>query len=332
MPNNYLASVGILCYNQEQYIRQTIEAALNQRTSFPFEVWIGDDASSDDTRKIAEEYERSHPEIVKLLPKGPNKGVVLNCCEIIKNVEGKYTAMCSGDDYWHNPLKLQMEVEFLEQNTDFGLVHTDANYFFEKTGFLVEYMNRKNKMTIKDGDVFNELLTGEFHINALTACFRTELLRGKNNLDLFYSLGFNLEDYPMWLEISRHTKVKYLDESTATYRILGDSISRPADPDKKFKYADGINKIRQFFCQEYNVDESIRHQVNIEHWEKIFRLSYKMLKYNEAYPVFQQLKKAGLATSKMQLQLALLRYPAVCSIAQKISRSFKPKLERQNMS
>jgi hypothetical protein len=57
-----------------------------------------------------------------------------------------------------------------------------------------------------------------------------------------------------------------------------------------------------------------------------------MLKYNEAYPVFQQLKKAGLATSKMQLQLALLRYPAVCSIAQKISRSFKPKLERQNMS
>jgi glycosyltransferase involved in cell wall biosynthesis len=78
MPNNYLASVGILCYNQEQYIRQTIEAALNQRTSFPFEVWIGDDASSDDTRKIAEEYERSHPEIVKLLPKGPNKGVVLN--------------------------------------------------------------------------------------------------------------------------------------------------------------------------------------------------------------------------------------------------------------
>ena len=69
----YMISVGVMGYNQEQYVRQTMDCILAQQCSYPFEIVVGDDASTDNTRAILEEYRQKHPDIIRLLPKAPTR-------------------------------------------------------------------------------------------------------------------------------------------------------------------------------------------------------------------------------------------------------------------
>ena len=110
-----MISVGVMGYNQESFVREAMDSILAQQCSYPFEIVIGDDASTDNTRAILEEYQQKHPDIIRLLPKAPNKGVLKNYASVIKACTGKYIAFCHCDDYWHDPLKLQKQVDFLKQ-------------------------------------------------------------------------------------------------------------------------------------------------------------------------------------------------------------------------
>lgn len=111
-----LISIGMITYNHELYVRQAIESILQQKTTFKIELVIGEDCSTDSTRSICEEYALSHPEVVKLLPSEKNLGVTPNFIRTLLACSGDFIALCEGDDYWTDPLKLQKQVEFLEAN------------------------------------------------------------------------------------------------------------------------------------------------------------------------------------------------------------------------
>ncbi len=114
-----LVSVGIITYNHEKYIRQCLEGVMMQKTNFPFEVIIGEDCSTDNTRSIIQEFEAKYPGIIKPIYHEKNVGGARNAYEFCyAHVKGKYIAMCEGDDYWTDPYKLQKQVDFLEQNPD----------------------------------------------------------------------------------------------------------------------------------------------------------------------------------------------------------------------
>lgn len=132
--NNPLVIVRSLVYNHEQYLRQCLDGFVMQKTNFKFEVQIHDDASTDNSAAIILEYAKKYPDIIKPYieeenqyskgSKGKWKWGPLNC---------KYIAICEGDDYWIDPLKLQKQVDFLESHPDYFLCCHDFKVFSEKS-------------------------------------------------------------------------------------------------------------------------------------------------------------------------------------------------------
>lgn len=117
-----LVSVPIVTYNHEHYIAQAIEGVLIQETDFPIELIIGEDCSTDRTREIVFDYQRKHPDMIRMITSDKNVGAPKNGLRIYKACRGKYLALCEGDDYWHHPLKLQMQVDCFAANPEVVLV------------------------------------------------------------------------------------------------------------------------------------------------------------------------------------------------------------------
>jgi glycosyltransferase involved in cell wall biosynthesis len=132
-----LVSVCIITYNHEKFIRQCLEGVVMQKTSFPVEVIIGEDCSTDNTRKIIEEFEAAYPHLIKPLYHSKNVGGARNGYEFCYPLlSGKYIAICEGDDYWTDPHKLQKQVDFLEQHPDFAFCFHRADSVDENSHFI----------------------------------------------------------------------------------------------------------------------------------------------------------------------------------------------------
>jgi len=117
--NKPLVSVCMITYNHENFIKDAIEGILMQKTSFPIELIIGEDCSTDNTRKIVKDYEEKYPEIIFAQYSEKNLGMINNFLNVLQAARGKYIALCEGDDYWTDPLKLQKQVDFLEANPEY---------------------------------------------------------------------------------------------------------------------------------------------------------------------------------------------------------------------
>ena len=131
--------VSIICstYNHGLYISQCLDGFLMQKTNFPFEILIHDDASTDNTPDIIREYEHNHPQVIRPIYQKENKYskkedifAKYQC----SRVRGKYIAICEGDDYWIDPLKLQKQIDFLENNPDYGMIYTTSKVYNQKEG------------------------------------------------------------------------------------------------------------------------------------------------------------------------------------------------------
>lgn len=119
-----MVSVIMLTYNHEKYIRQAIDSVLMQKVDFDYEILIGDDASTDGTVRILQEYKKKYPDIIKLYLNEVNIGATHNAYNLLINAKGKYLATCEGDDYWTDSNKLNIQILFLENNKNLiGCTH-----------------------------------------------------------------------------------------------------------------------------------------------------------------------------------------------------------------
>ena len=117
-------SVIVLTYNHEKYVRQALDSILMQKTTFAYEILVGDDASTDGTAEILKEYQKKYPNIFRLFLREKNIGATKNSYELLTSAKGRYLATCEGDDYWTDPNKLQLQVDFLEKHPDYiGCAH-----------------------------------------------------------------------------------------------------------------------------------------------------------------------------------------------------------------
>jgi glycosyltransferase involved in cell wall biosynthesis len=114
------ASVVMITYDHERFITQAIESVLMQETDFPVELVIGEDCSTDGTRVIVCEYADRYPGRIRLLLPERNQGMMANFVATLNTCRGKYIALCEGDDYWTDPLKLQKQVDYLEKHPDYS--------------------------------------------------------------------------------------------------------------------------------------------------------------------------------------------------------------------
>lgn len=320
-----MISVGVMGYNQEKYVRQTMDSILAQQCSYPFEIVIGDDDSADNTRAILEEYQKKYPEIIRLLPKAPNKGVLKNYADVVKACTGKYIAFCHCDDYWHDPLKLQKQVDFLENNPGYGLVHTDADFYLEKSNSTLYSYHGKVHPDMPDGDVFEALLQGQFSITTPTALYSKAAMDKYVDFNEFEKAGFLYEDLPTWLELSKHVKFKYLKDSTSTYRVIEDSHSHPKNGDRKLFLLQGHYNMKKHFIKKYNVAASVERKFEIQYNLVKFNLAYKWQKYPEAAQSLNFLKEEKLVTLKMRLKMLFIQLPFFHKTLRSIKKTYIPK-------
>jgi glycosyltransferase involved in cell wall biosynthesis len=125
--------VSFVCisYNQESYIAQTLEGFVSQKTDFKFEVIIADDKSTDNTPKIIKEYAARYPDIIKPILRNKNLGPQRNFVDALQNTTGDYIALCEGDDFWTDTLKIQKQADFLDANSSYSIVFHPVRVFFE---------------------------------------------------------------------------------------------------------------------------------------------------------------------------------------------------------
>jgi glycosyltransferase involved in cell wall biosynthesis len=312
-------------YNQEKYVRQTMDCILAQQCSYPFEIVIGDDASTDNTRAILEEYRQKHPDIIRLLPKSPNKGVLRNYADVVKACTGKYIAFCHCDDYWHDPFKLQKQVDFLENNPGYGLVHTDADFYLENTGSTLYAYHGKVHPHMPEGEVFESLLQGKFSIVTPTALYSKEAMDKYVDFAEFERAGFLYEDLPTWLELSKHVKFKFLKDSTSTYRVIDNSHSHPKNGDRKLFLLQGHYNMKMHFIKKYGVADEVRKSFEIKYHDTRFMLAYKWGIYDAGLESYSFLKARGAATLKMRLKLLFLQLPFLRKTLKSLKRVYLPK-------
>lgn len=149
--NKILLSIRCLVYNHEPFLRQCLDGFVMQKTNFRFEAIVHDDASTDGSAAIIREYAEKYPDIIKPIYETENQyskhdgslGRIMNAA-----CKGKYIAVCEGDDYWIDPLKLQKQVDFMESHPDYSMCFHRARIENEtsKTEFYI------NCSTIEDRD------------------------------------------------------------------------------------------------------------------------------------------------------------------------------------
>ena len=240
-----LVSIVVITYNQEESLPVTLDSLLSQKTSFPFEIVVGDDCSKDGTRAVIADYAERFPGVVRPIYNERNLGILGNYVSTLSQCRGKYRSACAGDDYWNDPEKLQLQVDIMEKNPEIGLVYTDVYMDSVATG---EQFVRK--CHDPQADLFTQLLHGCF-ITAPTVCYRAELLQYVD-FNEFLQLGFKMEDYPMWLTFSLHTKFFHLKRPTVTYRIDRGYINDAREVSlHAVKFDEGTTAIRLHFRNRY---------------------------------------------------------------------------------
>ncbi len=141
--NQPLVSIVCLTYNHEAYIRECLDGFVMQQTNFPIEIIVHDDASTDSTATIVKEYEEKYPHLFNNVYRTENwysQGKDIWGYLFTQKAQGKYIALCEGDDYWTDPLKLQKQVDFLEKNPEYSFCCARfRKYKQEKDIFEKEY-------------------------------------------------------------------------------------------------------------------------------------------------------------------------------------------------
>ncbi|WP_415846315.1 glycosyltransferase family 2 protein [Stutzerimonas zhaodongensis] len=207
-----LLSVICLAYNHAAFIKETLDGFLRQETEFPFEVIVHDDASTDTTAAIIREYAALYPSVIKPIYQQQNQyrlGVPFST-RLFAQAEGKYIAYCEGDDYWTDPRKLQIQVDFLEQHRDYVMTYHDAFMFNSQGVVCSPHMQGKFR---KDATA-RELMQAR-PVSTLTVCFRNLVHELPPELH-----GVEVLDICWWSLLGAHGKGKFIEEiKPAAYRV-----------------------------------------------------------------------------------------------------------------
>jgi len=243
-----VVSICVITYNHEPYIADTIEGVLMQKTNFPLELVIGEDCSTDRTREICIKYKEKYPGIKLNLPER-NLGAIPNFILNLKACTGKYIALCEGDDYWTDPLKLQKQVDFLESNPDYSLCYHNA---------LIKYEGVKGKDKLfcdntHEGTMDIQNVIKGVGMPTASMLFRTEALEIPEWLKHIYN-----GDYALQLILANKGKVKYLDKIMSVYRI------QPGGLNSTMKNAIIQQRIIELM-NYFNIHTSFRYKDLVDH-------------------------------------------------------------------
>lgn len=248
--NDLMVSIRCITYNHEPYIRQCLEGFVMQKTNFRFEAIVHDDASTDGTATIIKEYAEKYPDIIKPIFETENQyskhdGSIRRIMN--EHTHGKYVAMCEGDDYWTDPLKLQKQVDFLERHNDYGLVYTNVDFYYQEQDTYIK--NYFTSCKIKQPENFEEHLINPGYIAPCTWLYRKKYAFLDRQI---YVDG----TYPLALDVFADSNIYFLDNSTTVYRVLNESASHSKFLHKRYNFGIGVFKIQKDYIEKYKTKVS----------------------------------------------------------------------------
>lgn len=216
--------VSIICtnYNKGDWVREAMDSFLNQKTNFDFEIIIIDDASTDHSYEIIQEYQKKFPEKVRTFRNEVNLGITRTWKKVCQEAKGQYIARCDSDDFWTDPLKLQKQVDLLDastdslwSNTEFDMVDLDGN-LIQKDAFA----NKALPLI----ESYEEMLVMKGMTMASTWLVDTALMQ-----DVSAQISDTAADdtFELQLELFKRTKISFLSDSTTVYRMNLGSDSKP---------------------------------------------------------------------------------------------------------
>lgn len=223
MSERILISTIVPSFNRANTVGETIDSILAQQVEADIEIVVGDDCSTDNAREVLLEYKEKYPDVIRLIFHEHNIGLGANWATCVKACKGKYICNCDNDDYWHNPQKLQLQLDHMESNPECNMCITNHRTHNRTTGEIVEHKAWVDcSMPLQQA-----FFSGHTAFCNATIMYRADFLKAHLPLDDFINQHFYLQDWTAWVILSAYTDIDILPYSTATFGIETVSITRP---------------------------------------------------------------------------------------------------------
>jgi glycosyltransferase involved in cell wall biosynthesis len=280
----------MIAYNHENYIKQAIEGVLMQKCDFIFELVIGEDCSSDKTRDTCIDYAAQYPEI-NLLTTDSNLGMMPNFIRTIRACRGEYIALCEGDDYWTDPLKLRKQVDYLDKHPECSLVFHNTLIFFQdksRQPLLSAPLSLSNYTTFNTEHIIENL----FNISTCSMVFRAKCLAILP--DWFNET--NAGEKAIQLLTSLQGNATYIEELMSVYRSHSGGISNG----KTEEYA---LKVMSEMYNNFNISTKGKFQNAITKKLKKMNLNFNNSTLRLKYGLFFYLIRPEITFRKIKMRV-----------------------------
>lgn len=317
----YKVLVECITYNHAQFIEDTLCGFAMQQTSFPYICCVYDDASPDGEQEVLRQWVNDHcnPEDVKtydhpltIILMAPDKDNP-NCIYAIHlqkvNTWGKpekrvmmrhwknqceYVALCEGDDYWIDPLKLQKQVDFLEANPEYVITHTGFQYLgTSKTRKPLTNTHTESNLEIinnNDNIVVQILDHNKYRIQTCTVLFRRSTFDIVANEYSSLCRRLKMGDTPLWLLLFSMGKIHFMPEETSKYRLVDGSASHSKSIKGMLEFGLSVSEMRLYFMKKYTIPEKYKKKFNQEYIYFLTRYLWIEPSYKPEYqPIFESI-------------------------------------------
>lgn len=242
--------INCITYNHEKYIKDALEGFVCQKTDFPYVALVHDDASTDATREIIQDYARRFPNIIFPIFEEENlyskhDGSLGKIMSDARNATGaKYVALCEGDDYWTDPLKLQKQVDFLEANPGYSMCFSNA---LEQQD--LSYGNLKQYSPVLEKDYKGTEIFEPWIIATNTVVLKKEVYHSKAYESCRKLKGLPMGDVQLFLSAATVGKIRGMADVVGVYRRTKNGASNTLR--NNYIHLNSLIKISKVFGQEY---------------------------------------------------------------------------------
>ena len=252
--NKIKVSVGVITYNQQDTIRQTLDSILMQKGDFDLELVIGEDCSTDNTLAICQEYAKQYSDKVVLLSGPHNLGITANYFRTLQACSGEYIADIAGDDYYCDDYALEKQMCYLQSHSDVGVLGANGYRYYVKRNEKI--LGENEQVNTMDAKVFffSHNYKGGVIISGGGVMFRRKLLQ-YIDFDEIIRRKLPVEDYPIQAIWAQHTKFWRLDDPIVVYRVYKESSTFvPFEHPKYLSYHKGLAETRRYLNELFPAD------------------------------------------------------------------------------
>lgn len=299
-----MVSVVMITYNHEEFIREAIEGILMQVVNFQMELIIADDCSPDKTQSIVQNIQEHHANghCIQYTRHSENKGLMPNFVWALEQAKGKYIALCEGDDYWTDPLKLQKQVDFLESNQEYVITYHNA-IIIDESG---KKISDSKLPDLRKKDFTEQELKETKFILTLTMVFRNCIKNYPSNFLTVYNADMVLISL-----LGNYGKGKYLEKiKAASYRQHSGGVwSRENDISRRFKSLNTSLELLKYYKKkkDKHLEEYFHQKLTVS----LNNLSTKplpsLLKNKVTKFIFKNLSQIGIRNGQYYLRNILLK-------------------------